>query len=477
MKQYITLLLCCFLIVLVTERSHAQFVTRDQALTVASNWVDFLIVKKGNWHGSKSAFVQEVQDFTREDRLLGYYCKVNPVGFVIVPRLHGLAPIKAYSSSDDIDPTLDDGMTDLFKDCMEIMLDGIEHQVGPLESARSQDLTEFLGDYFLPAWNALEHGLDMDYQEGDTLVDSWWDQDHPYNWFCPAPPGGDDCLEPHCLVGCVATAGSQIMRYWFWPPYGEGSPYNDTYDWANMPNSIWYGSPQAELVAVAELCHEVGQAVNMDYCGGEECRSGAVTGDMVGVLEDHYRYHNDCGVIHRNSYSLSEWFDEIKYQMDRNRPTQYKVVDHSIVCDGWREFTYPTLYQYHMNYGWGGGNNAWYSLDSLHLGNPDVEYMVNNIYPNVALGNFFSGPYPLQTFPYRYFDRDAVGYATFSPGQYLQFLPEIIITCWDYPGSEIEFEGLASNNTRLFTRGDHTKGVRIKNGKIIMKPNGKIKFH
>lgn len=54
-----------------------------------------------------------------------------------------------------------------------------------------------------------------------------WSQHGPYNAYCPSPDGTQ-----HVVVGCVATAMSQVMYYWRWPPYGTGSAsVSYTYRW------------------------------------------------------------------------------------------------------------------------------------------------------------------------------------------------------------------------------------------------------
>ena len=101
--------------------------------------------------------------------------------------------------------------------------------------------------------------------EPDSMVlnlTSHWHQDSPYNNDCP-DLGCTTTSNGRSVVGCVATAGAQIMYYWAWPPYGEGSPYSDTYDWPNMRDSVTTSSPAAQQAAVAELSHEVGLAVGM----------------------------------------------------------------------------------------------------------------------------------------------------------------------------------------------------------------------
>lgn len=230
---------------------------------------------------------------------------------------------------------------------------------------------------------------------------------------------------------------------------------------------------------MAELCAEVGQAVDMDYgCTS----SGAPTEDMEDVYEDNYRYSTACTKRDRDDHSALGWFNWMKNQFNVNRPVQYRIPGHSIVGDGWQEIGSTPIRQYHMNYGrgWTGtfpdGNNTWYTLDAIYKGDPDEEYMLENIYPAQAVGGLCFGTYPREAFSYRYFDQDAAGHvATFEAGQYLQFLPDITVTC-ALPKGYVRFEGTSPYNTLLFTRGDRSTGVRIYNGAIKLNWYGSIKF-
>jgi hypothetical protein len=473
-----------------TVPARAQVAAAQDALRVANNWISLIIANRGSWGDSNTAVVQGVEDFKRGERPIGYFCCVWPKGYIIVSLRKELAPVKAYSATCDLDPALDEGMADLLKGCMERILDKIEQQAGPVMSARTQDVAGIVEIDYRDVWTALEGDVStvinsvepsdgdvgtMDYQEGDILLTTDWHQHDPYNRDCPAPPPGDDCTSARCVVGCVATAGAQIMRYWYWPPYGVGTPYSDTYDWPNMPDTVTGGSPAAEIAAVAEISHEIGIAVNMDYCGGNGCASGANTYDMEDVYEDQYRYATACVRRNRSSYSAVDWFNRIKAQCNVNRPVQYRIPGHSIVGDGWQEIYPGPVREYHMNYGWGGtGDDTWYTLDALQGGDPDNEYMLENIYPAQALGSsLITGTYSKGSFPYRYFDRDSTGMATiFASGQYLQFLPGIVVTS---VGS-ITFDGSSTDNTRLFTRGDSSRGIRIREGSIVMFAGGGITF-
>ena len=490
----ITILIALVAAMVLISPVRAEIATMDEALAVANNWVTLTLQKKGTWGDSETAVVGEIQEFKRGERLLGYFGHVQPKGYIIVSLRKELAPVKVCSATSDLDPACEEGMADLIKDCMERILNRIEKEVGPIRSARTEDVSKILEINYSSAWAELErdeeefeNGLGsgviaMNYQEGEVLLTTRWSQGDPYNRDCSAPPGGDDCGAARCLVGCVATAGAQVMRYWYWPPYGSGGIYGDPYDWVNMPDDITGTSPPAQINAVAELCREIGVAVGMDYCGGDGCLSSAPTEDMEGVYEGPYRYSESCCRLDRDDYNAEGWFNEVKIQLNGNQPIQYKVVGHSIVADGWRVLG---TRQYHMNYGWGGGpssncpglpdTNFWYTLDGLCLGDYDEEYMLVNIRPAQSLGSSLSGTYILwPLFPYRYFDRDTWGSsATFSVGQYLQFLPHIVVTST----GNIKFLGAAPFESYFFTRGDTSRGIRIDNGGISMYSGGKMKFY
>jgi len=198
---------------------------------------------------------------------------------------------------------------------------------------------------------------------------------------------------------------------------------------------------------------------------------------MVGVYVNQFRYHSSCTYHYRTSYSASTWFDLVKANINVNRPTQYRIPGHSIVCDGWRETGNPVVKQYHMNYGWvGTGSDTWYTLDALPGGNPAEEYMIIHIVPAPAIGANLSGTYSALTFPYRYFDLDASGSsATFNSGQLLQILPGLTIRGAS-ASNYVRFYGAAGLHTRIFTDGDLSEGVVIKNGGIRLKNNGTIRL-
>jgi hypothetical protein len=483
-----TIMVAFLLVIGFTIPLQARKATVNDALTVANNWISLILEKKGAWGDANNVYVEDIQEFKRGQRTLGYFCRVWPKGYIVLSLHKQLAPVKVYSATSDLDPDSQEGMTDLIKDRMERILGRVDEWAKKLKAPPDEVMARILEVNYRNAWNELqvdatsfqqqiESDIEpMNYQENQILLSSSWHQDDPYNRQCPLASG--TCTSTRCLVGCVATAGAQIARYWNWPPYGEGSPYNDTYDWPNMPDSATGASTAAQIDAVAELSSEVGIAVAMLYCE-IDCESGSFTEDMEGVFENHYRYHTNCVKRDRSSYTAVNWFNMIKAEFNANRPIQYKVTGHSIVGDGWQEFGAGPTRQYHMNYGWDDGHTAWYTLDSLYLGDTDTEYIIASIYPDQALGSSLTPSYPKEeSFPYRYFNVDATGTsATFEAGQNLQFLPDISVTCTSTTGGSIRFEGTSTDNTILFSNGDSTKGARIYNGTIKMNRFGSIRFN
>jgi hypothetical protein len=450
-------------------------VTPQEAQTVADAWAQFIVFSEGSWAGDPEPFVGDMLPIAPQGTVVGYFFPVSPIGYIVVPSDNREAPVKVWSDTCDLDPDAPGGMAALIRDrlvALHALLNPAPQAagaVGPVPAGAAPELEIDYGpawDWMLGAAPSLTEVPAGNYGSGQILLTSTWGQGQPYNNDCPYLGCTQQDNNGRAVVGCVATAGAQIMRYWCWPPYGVSGIYADAYDWANMPNYVTPGSPAVQQAAIAEISHEIGVAVDMDYgCAA----SSAITADMEGVYEGQYRYSSACQYKWRSSYTAAEWFNRICDQLNANRPLQYRVVDHSIVADGWR--VSGGLNQYHMNYGWYGSDNGWYTLDALKLGNDDEEYVVEAILPQVSLGPTPAGTYARNAaFPYRYFDRDALSTgATFSAGQNLQSLPRIVVEC---TSGTVRFDSTAALWTRLFNRGDITCGARLTGGTIKLRGGG-----
>ena len=143
MSNKITVIMIVILIIgALTSRTRAELATIEGARRMAMNWITQTLHREGTWGESETAQIDHIQKFKRGDKVLGYYCKIKPKGFILISLLKGLAPIKAYSATSDLDPNSDEGPADLLKLKMGQILTGIERQLGELESVTTEDLLE-----------------------------------------------------------------------------------------------------------------------------------------------------------------------------------------------------------------------------------------------------------------------------------------------------------------------------------------------
>ncbi|MBR6437657.1 MAG: C10 family peptidase [Bacteroidales bacterium] len=212
------------------------------------------------------------------------------------------------------------------------------------------------------------------------LLATVWDQGWPYNYYAPAC--SSYWTNNHCYAGCVATAMSQVMKFWNWPETGVGEhSYNTssypgsgatlsanfgetTYNWSIMPNTV--SSTNAGGLAVALLMYHCGIAVDMDYAPDG---SGAHTEDVGPALINYFRYGACAHLDSRDNYTKTAWEDMLIAQLDRGIPFVYAGSDtdggHAFNCDG-----YNDQRKFHFNWGWSGSyNSTYYAIDALNTGN------------------------------------------------------------------------------------------------------------
>lgn len=234
-------------------------------------------------------------------------------------------------------------------------------------------------------WDALLHDpvppTPLTIADIPAMMTTRWDQGAPYNLQCPYDSTGDY----RTVVGCTATAMAQIMKYWNYPAYGQGSRSyyqrnlgtisadfgNATYHWEQMANRLDQYSQATEISSVALLSYHCGVAVEMDY--------GASSGSYVLAWDDntpcahnalvqHFKYSDAITSVYRDGVSDSTWIARIDTEMAHRRPILYSGFDsdgggHAFVLDG-----ADLQGRYHFNWGWSGYGDGFYTVDSLNPG-------------------------------------------------------------------------------------------------------------
>lgn len=216
-----------------------------------------------------------------------------------------------------------------------------------------------------------------------------WNQCNPYNKLCPDDPGGSEYYGYRIPTGCTPTAYAQVLQYHRWPLYGQGShSYTDAsgsttgehsvvladaYDWSSMLEVYdaytWNGEDAED--AVAELMYELGVAAEANYESSGTSSSISTLGQRLG----EYFYFEPYGY----QSSQSSLITPMESDLRAGYPCVVSIPGHAIVADGLMVDGGATTY--HINYGWGGSNNGWWSADGVPGG--ALQYGVTSLRPRL----------------------------------------------------------------------------------------------
>ena len=205
------------------------------------------------------------------------------------------------------------------------------------------------------------------------LLKSKWGQDYPYS------------KQTQYVTGCVATAVAQVMYYHKWPAQGKGQEsytvkFDNTvrsadftkshYDWDNMlPDYNRRNVTTKQEDAVALLMNDVGIATNMQYT---DRASGTQSYMAERALRNYFDY--DASMVTRANEGVDNFIEIVKKEL-RNGFPLYISGDsktgggHAWVCDGFDEED-----KFHMNFGWNGQANGYYSLATLSITSTGSEF-------------------------------------------------------------------------------------------------------
>lgn len=209
------------------------------------------------------------------------------------------------------------------------------------------------------------------------LLASAWNQDEPYNSFTG-----------YKYTGCVATAMAQIMYYHRWPERGEGS-YSYVVRYDNRTMSVdfsksvyqWdkmlprYNTPKAladteACNAVALLMRDVGVAVNMQYSPSS---SGAQTFMAAKALKTYFNY--STSMLNKSDEGGAAFTQILRREIENGFPVYISGSvksggsGHAWVVDGVDKDNF-----FHMNFGWGGNGDGYFSVTALNLNATGQEF-------------------------------------------------------------------------------------------------------
>ena len=290
--------------------------------------------------------------------------------FVIIAGDDAYRPVIGYSDESAFDATN-------IPPALQDYLSGISESIGRLRTKGNATATPLVA----AEWNSVLTRGQLISRNGGRgtgyFCTTKWNQDYPYNCCCPEDPAGSG---GHAIVGCLATAMSQLMRFWAYPAQGIGSHCyyhedygqicadfgNTTYDWDNMPNTLNSNSSEAEKLATGTLCFHCGVTIDMGY--GPD-GSGGASGPIPGVMNTYFNYSDANVQLRRDDFETEVWKTMVREQFDMGWPMYYGGCQdggcHAFVCDGYDDYD-----MFHFNLGWGGSSDGWYLIDDAPYTSP-----------------------------------------------------------------------------------------------------------
>jgi len=420
MKKYLCVIGLFFLLYGLVFGYQLTQVSHFESNLVAYNWLQYLNKLPLKDKKGKLELIRKEPVFD-EGKPICYVYHLYPKGHILISCYKELVPVKSFSVVSDFDPTsygYERAVIKELKTQIKFIKEADDKQleeVSPLIKKHKKawinlikfDVSELSIEEVFPSKKIKSNKIRKFLLKGrgdskiqallaEPLLRTRWGQGVPFNYFCPL-----ECGNKRTVVGCVATATAQIMKYYKWPKRGKGyheyyypylkkwisADFRDEYEWSYMRNTRGGIDTWEEIEAVAELCYEVGVAVNMQYSTEG---SGAYVKDVEKALETFFKYKKEAKVVWRRDYSDSDdWFEVFKEQRDMARPVEAAIYGapggHAVVIDGYSIIGDSKMV--HINMGWRGHYDAYYSLDYIKKDGFDfttigLQHAVINIIPD-----------------------------------------------------------------------------------------------
>lgn len=292
-------------------------------------------------------------------------------GFVLVAGDDAMGQILAYSDEQPLDTLQDNPGVQYLMAAYREYFSAIQHKEIP-----SSTPSAGLGYFSAKARGKNKNSSKSVVKPVYRMLESLWGQQSPYNLLMPEFAQGKDELIK-APTGCVATALAQLMYYHKWPEQGNGTKSYTTrtknltlaadfssshYDWKAMsPRYKATDNTSAGAKAVALLMRDAGYACEMDYTPRS---SGALDAKAAQALEQNFGY--DAVLLRQKKMGKDDFIQTLREEISNGYPLylagseQGEPAGHAWVVDG-----YDTNGLFHMNFGWNGLANGYYSLYAI----------------------------------------------------------------------------------------------------------------
>lgn len=274
-------------------------------------------------------------------------------GWVILSGEDTAAPMLGYSDSGYFD-------YNALPEAMKWWLDQYSFEINAIRnSSKAYNSNE----------NVIRIQSDNVHKPISPLLSTAWDQNDPFNMFCPQVNGAP------MPSGCVAAAMAQFMKFYNYPPKGSGildytmngsklTMNLDTvqFNWNEMLDFYRSDATDTQKIAVARLMQACGYAVESVY--GEYATNASVY-LWLKALVQNFGYAPSSKLVSRIYMNNTDWDNTIYNSLANGNPVLYSGLGssggHAFVCDGYSSDGY-----YHFNWGWAGLSNGYFLLSALN---------------------------------------------------------------------------------------------------------------
>ena len=248
-----------------------------------------------------------------------------------------------------------------------IGLDSLRISGDPIDHTRSTAMPNVSRSHPTPLLNL--YGANVWDQSNNNY--NYSDTNKIYNKYCPTFYNVSD---GRTIVGCTAVAMGQVMWYHQWPPSANipavinkagitsGGTITRYYNWNNMPRGIFSSTTQEQADSIASFLRDCGYAGHMIYGNGW---SSMTLTNAKSALGNTFHYNSK---MKQYSAGANAFNNIIKSEIAANRPVIIQATHatdastHTFVIDGYDS----TDEMYHINLGWGGYQNNWYSVSGAN---------------------------------------------------------------------------------------------------------------
>ena len=366
---------------------YPKAVTEEEALTAVltyikaqeSSWKMEPLLAPEPFSVGEEYSILQMSPIRTDGTTLAYVAELEPEGYIVMSPDTCIYPVVLYSFSGSFpfEDTPENVVLHLITWDMQNRIRAL-----PAVSDEAKNTNIALWSEYVQGEKPLIGQLATTTQWGPWL-ETTWDQESPYNKYCPCIHSLFGVCITRGVVGCTATAMAQIIHYWRYPEsveFDADDKYetktekikiDDDHEENDFPSfaelkpllsNIEYDGNENEIAA---LCFACGISIQMDYkteyfffgVSGAYASAAAYTtkfgytsadekdgddGDFFDSLEQNMKDHQPCQLA--------------IYKCNKAQCADNELEDgHSIVADGYKDTG-----EFHLNFGWSGSTDGWY---------------------------------------------------------------------------------------------------------------------